>query len=229
LRFTYKWLQQYVALKEPAAEIADLLTRQGLEVVSCFAAGPGLPGVVTGRVVTADPHGTASGLVVCRVQIGNGERVILCGAPNVRPGLAVAAALPGARLPDGKQIEAATLYGVLSEGMLCSEYELGISEDHEGIMVLPADTPIGQPLDQALDLTDHVIEVEVTPNRPDCLCVLGIAREIAAKKGRSLRLPETAVREEDESIEKVSSVQILAPEACPRYVARVLGPSTPST
>lgn len=217
---SFQWLKDYVDIEEPAEEIAEMLTRQGLEVSSCEPACPDLQGVVAGRVLSIEPHAEEQALSVCRVDAGRGECTVLCGASNVRTDDSVPLALPGARLPSGRSIEAATLHGVHSEGMLCSERELGLSEDHEGILQLPAETSAGTPLEQVLE--DYVLEIELTPNRPDCLSVIGIAREIAAKKGRKLRLPEISLTERGVAVEKVASVEILAPEACHRYVARIL-------
>ena len=219
---TLRWLRQYVDIEESGEQIADMLTHQGLEVSDCTSIRPRLEGVSTGRVVSVEPHGERESLWVCRLDAGGEERVVLCGAQNVREGDVVPLASPGARLPSGRVIEAVTLHGVYSEGMLCSERELDLSDDHEGILILPADTPVGRPLTDAVTLDDDVLEIEVTPNRPDCLSVIGVAREIAAKQDRPLRLPRVALSEEGPPAEEVSAVEILAPDACPRYVARVL-------
>ena len=219
---TLKWLQEYVAIEESPEELAELLTRQGLEVSSCDPVRHGFEGVITGRVLSLERHPDVEKLWVCRVDTGTGEITVLCGAQNLQKGDRVPVAIHGARLHGGRVLEAATLHGIFSEGMLCSEKELGFSEDHEGIMLLPADIPVGQPLEKSLGLDDHVLEIELTPNRPDCLCLIGIAREIAAKKQRTLRVPVSPLREEGRPARDVSSVEILAPEACPRYVARIL-------
>ena len=219
---TLKWLQDYVAIEESPEELAEMLTRQGLEVSSCEPVSPGLEGVITGRIVSLERHPNEDKLWVCCVDPGKGEITVLCGAQNLQQNDVIPLALPGTQLPSGRAIESATLHGIVSEGMLCSEHELRLSEDHEGIMRLPVETPVGQSLEQALSLDDHVLDIELTPNRPDCLCLIGIAREIAAKKGRTLRLPSSSPRGESPSINEVSSVEILAPEACPRYVARIL-------
>jgi len=125
-------------------------------------------------------------------------------------------------LPDGKTIEAAEVRGVLSEGMLCSENELELSEDHQGIMILSPETPPGQALTSALSLDEDILELEITPNRPDCLSVIGIAREIAAKKQRKLRLPAIDLQQGDVTTDRLCTIDILAPQACHRYVARVI-------
>jgi len=219
---TLKWLQDYVDIEEPVEEVADLLTRQGLEVSACFPASRGLKGVITARITSMEPHPEADKIWVCRMDTGKGEKTVLCGAQNVRAEDRVPLALPGTRLPNGKNIEATTIHGILSEGMICSESELGLSEDHEGIMQLSPQIHVGLPLDEALALDDDVLEIELTPNRPDCLSVVGVAREIAAKKKRKLRIPEPSPTEEGPPAEEISSVEILDPDACPRYVARIL-------
>jgi len=222
VRVTVGWLKEYVDIEEPAEAVADLLTRQGLEVASCEPVCPDLPGVVSGRILSVEPHPAETGLRICRVDAGGGERTVLCGADNVRAGLAAPVALPGARLPGGKTIRAATIHGTLSEGMLCSERDLGLSEEHAGVLLLPDGSPAGQPVERVLSLHDHVLEIELTPNRPDCLCVIGVAREVAAGTGRRLRLPEISLLESGPPAASVGSVEIQAPEACHRYVARIL-------
>ncbi len=219
---TYRWLQEYVEITESAQEIADLLTRQGLEVSACDPANPGLEGIVTGRILSIEPHPDAERLTVCRLDMGSRSSTVVCGASNIKEGDIVPVAGPGVRLPGDKVIEAATIRGVPSEGMLCSEREMKLSEDHEGIMLLPQDTPVGHSLVQAMDLDDYVLEIDLTPNRPDCLSVIGVAREIAAKTKRELRLPEISVAEEGRPVAEISSVEILAPDSCHRYVARIV-------
>jgi len=222
LQVTLKWLKKYVEIEESAQEIADLLTHQGLEVSECVSVKPHLEGVITSRVVSLEPHPSSQGLWVCRMDTGKEDRTVLCGAQNMAVGDCVPLAVPGTVIPGGKVIEATTLHGVFSEGMLCSELELELSEDSTGIMKLPPDTSPGLELGRALALEDDVLDIEVTPNRPDCLSVIGVAREIAAKKQRGLRLPKISLEEQGPSSAEVSSVEILAPEACPRYVGRVI-------
>lgn len=219
---TRNWLRDYVDIEESAEELADLLTRQGLEVSAYWPTSSCSEGVITARIISMERHPEEEKFWVCRVQTGRGEHTILCGAQNLCSEDVVPLALPGSRLPNGRAIEATTIHGILSEGMLCSEKELGLSEDHEGIMLLPRETPAGKPLAQALVLDDTVLEIDLTPNRPDCLSVIGVAREVAAKKKRKLRVPVSSLAERGPSVEEVSSVQILDPEACPRYVARIL-------
>ncbi len=222
MQVTLEWLRRYVEIEESAQEIADLLTRQGLEVSECVSVKPHLEGVITSRVVSLEPHPSSRSLWVCRLDTGREDRTVLCGAQNVAVGDCVPLAVPGSSMPGGKVIEATRLHGVFSEGMLCSELELDLSEDHSGIMKLPPDTSPGVELDRALALEDDVIDIEVTPNRPDCLSVIGVAREIAARKKREIRFPRISLEEQNPPASQVSSVEILAPEACPRYVGRVL-------
>ena len=222
MRVTLGWLKQHVDIEESGQEIADMLTLQGLEVSECLAVRPALQGVITSRIVSIDAHPESQGLWICRTDTGKRERTVLCGAQNLSVGDCVPLAVPGTALPGGKVIEASTVHGILSEGMLCSERELALSEDHLGIMKLPSETSPGLELVEALALEDDVLDIEITPNRPDCLSVLGIAREIAAKTHRELRLPEISLEERGPAIDGVSSVEILSPEACPRYVARII-------
>ncbi len=222
MRVTLEWLKKYVEIEESAEEIADLLTRQGLEVSECIPVRPRLEGVIAGRIVSLEPHPATKGLWVCRLDTGRENRTVLCGAGNVAVGDCVPLAVPGTAIGGGKRIEATTLHGVFSEGMLCSERELELSEDHTGIMKLPSNTAPGLALDRVLALADDVLDIEITPNRPDCLSVIGVAREIAAKTRRELRLPDVSLDEQEPPAAAVSSVEILSPEACPRYVGRVI-------
>jgi len=230
LLVTLKWLKEYVDIEESAEEIADMLTHLGLEVSGCSPIKSGFEKVVTSRIISVDPHPNADKLTVCRVNNGVGEETIVCGARNIQAGDTVPLALPGARLPGEKVIEAAEVRGIQSAGMLCSESELDLCEDHQGIMILPSETALGQPLSEVLALDDDLLELEITPNRPDCLSVIGIAREIAAKKRSLLRLPAIELMEDGPATDQLCSVGIQADDACHRYVARViegvtLGPS----
>lgn len=224
MRFPLRWLREYVDVPEPAEEIASLLTNQGLEVSSMSKVGPEFSEVLSCRIVSAEALPGSDRLWVCRVDTGQAERQVVCAAPNVATskGACAPLALPGARLPGGRIVQATEVRGVLSDGMLCSEAELGLAESSSGIFVLPEGIGPGRDLGEALALDDVVLDVEVTPNRPDCLCVVGIAREIAAAKGRRLRLPDCSVPEEGPKALEIASVEIRAPDLCFRYVARVL-------
>jgi phenylalanyl-tRNA synthetase beta chain len=187
-------LRAWVQAPWDAPELARRLTLAGFEVESIATAAPAFQGVVVARIVSAEPHPAAEKLRVCRVTLGResdgaAPLQIVCGAANARAGLVSALAMVGAVLPGGVRIKAATVRGVESQGMLCSRRELGLSEDSEGILELPSETPLGVDLRTALDLDDPILEVNVTPNRGDALSVLGMAREVAALCGEPLKSP----------------------------------------
>ena len=223
------WLKEYVDIDLEVDVLASKLALSGTEVERVTEVGvPGdaqnLGCFVVGKVLQCDRHPDADRLSVCSVEVGDGQpRTIVCGAPNVAVGQTVAAVLPGGTLPGGMVIKEAKLRGVPSSGMLLSEAELGLAAKSGGIMVLPDEWQAGELLNDRFSITDMVLEVEVTPNRPDCLCVLGVAREIAAVTGRALRQPVArpytpAARQAQEDI----SIEVHAPELCPRYAGRVI-------
>ncbi len=222
MRISYNWLGEYVDL--PAAEeLAARLTAVGLEVEAIERGGQGLEGVVAARIVASEKHPNAEKLSVTRVETGRGEPLqIVCGAKNYRVGDVVPLATVGATLPGGQRIEKAKLRGVESSGMLCSAKELGLAEDAGGLLVLPQDVAPGTPIAKALGLDDVLLEVNVTPNRPDALSHVGIAREVAALLGRKVRLPDARLAEKGGPAADAVKVRIEAPEKCPRYAARVV-------
>ena len=223
MKISLKWLRQYVDVDWSVAEFVERLTMAGLEEESVEDLGAALAGIVVGKVIEGEPHPNADRLSVCRVDVGEDAlRTIVCGAPNVRSGQTVAVVLPGSHLPDGTQIGKAKLRGVASEGMICSEVELGLGDDSDGIMVLPDEWEAGTAFAEAAGLDDTVIDFEVTPNRPDCLSVVGIAREVAALAGVELRLPQIQLSTSGAAIETSTSVTIEEPQGCGRYVARVI-------
>ncbi|MBI5582287.1 MAG: phenylalanine--tRNA ligase subunit beta [Deltaproteobacteria bacterium] len=223
MKVTCNWLKEYVDLEGLSSEeLAEGLTMAGLEVEAVQPLGLELAGLVVGKILAVEKHPEADKLTLCRVDAGQGPVDIVCGAPNVRPGLAVPVALPGTTTPGGQVIQAARIRKVTSYGMLCSERELGLSDDHSGIMVLPSDLLPGTPLNRALDLEDTLLEVNITPNRGDCLSHWGIARELAAIFDRALRIPPFPGDPEGREIREHSSVTILEPSFCPRYAARLL-------
>ena len=195
----------------------------GIEVESVKELGAALQDVVVGKVNSIRPHPNADKLVLCQVDIGEQDALqIVCGAPNVCEGMFAPVATIGAELPNGITIKQAKLRGEESHGMLCSEKELGISEDASGLMELSSEISVGTSLAKALGLGDTVFELEITPNRPDCLSMIGVAREIRAETGNELKLPEVNIQENDTDITEVTSVMIDAPNLCPRYAARVI-------
>ena len=179
--------------------------------------------MIVGSVTLIRPHPNADKLVLCQVDTGETEELqIVCGAPNAREGMLAPVATIGATLPVGLTIKRAKLRGETSQGMLCSEKELGLSDDAAGLMELSTDIPLGTPLSEALGLDDVVFELEITPNRPDCLSLIGVAREIRAKTGNPLKLPTVDLQESGINIRDLTSVTIGAPDLCPRYAARVI-------
>ena len=233
MNVTLNWLKNYIDFEFSVSELADRLTMLGIEVESVKQPGAELEGVVVGSVNTIKPHPNADKLVLCQVDIGETEELqIVCGAPNVREGMHAPVATIGATLPIGLTIKRAKLRGETSEGMLCSEKELALAaqfasaynkaEDAEGLMELSTDIPIGTPLATALELDDTVFELEVTPNRPDCLSFVGVAREIRAETGNPLKLPQVDFSENEADVRETTSVTIQAPDLCPRYAARVI-------
>jgi len=221
MKFSEKWLREWVDPPVSTEELVEQLTMAGLEVDSVEPAGAGLESLLVGEVVSVDKHPDADKLRVCSVLAGQDESLqIVCGAPNVSVGGKYPLAPVGARLPGNIKIKKSKLRGVESQGMLCSAQELGLSDDHEGLMALPADARAGQQLQDLLGLDDNIIELDLTPNRGDCLGIEGIAREV----GTLLRSTVTAldaapvpVRVDDQF-----KVEIQAPEACPQYLGRVI-------
>ena len=223
MNVTLNWLKNYIDFEFSPDELADRLTMLGVEVESIKQPGAELEGVVVGSVTTIRPHPDADKLVLCQVDIGEREELqIVCGAPNVREGMLAPVATIGATLPIGLTIKRAKLRGEASHGMLCSEKELGLSEEAAGLMELPTDIPLGISFSEALGLDDVIFELEITPNRPDCLSMIGVAREIRAETGNTLKLPQVDFNESETDTQETTSVTIKAPDLCPRYAARVI-------
>ncbi len=222
MKISLNWLTEYVPLDMTAGELAASLTMVGLEVDSVTERYGFLDTVVVARVVEIESHPENPALKICRVDTGDLQRTVVCGAPNVKPGIRVPLALPGTVLPDGERLEQRMIRNQVSEGMLCSEGELGLGTDRSGLMILPENTAMGTPLAKALNLSDAIIEVDLTPNRADCLSVVGIAREAAAIGKKMLRYPDIPVEGPGKTIANHTSVTINAPEACPRYAARLV-------
>ncbi|MFZ5571942.1 MAG: phenylalanine--tRNA ligase subunit beta [Thermodesulfobacteriota bacterium] len=222
MKISLKWLQEYVSVDMPPADLADALTMMGLEVESVADRYGYLDTVVVGRITEITPHPESAGLKICRVDTGAQSRTVVCGAPNATIGLMAPMALPGTVMPDGTRLETRMVRNQVSEGMLCSAGELGLGADRSGLMALPGSTPAGTPLAAALGLADAILEVELTPNRADCLSVMGIAREVAAICKQPLRYPKTEIPSKRNEISDHAAVTIQAPRLCPRYAARLL-------
>ena len=222
MKFTLNWLKEYIDVDLPVEVVADKLTMLGLEVDNVTALYRDLDAIKVAKIISVRPHPDADRLTLCDVTLGAEEFQVVCGAPNAKPGLLTAIALPGVTLPSGIKVKQAAIRGQQSSGMLCSEKDLAISEDHSGIMELPPTARAGQSLPDALSLQDTLIEVDLTPNRPDCTSVIGIAREIAGFTNQKLKQP---VKNELPLLtgEGVPfAVEVLDPDDCPRYGARLL-------
>jgi phenylalanyl-tRNA synthetase beta chain len=226
MKISYRWLREYVDTDLPPAELADRLTNAGIPVEGIAPLVEGLAGVVVGEIeaIERDLEESRPGHVnrLCRVALPDRKLSVICGAPNVAPGLRTALAPPGATLPGGRAISVATIRGTRSEGMLCSEKELGIGDDNAGILALPADAPLGTDLVTYLGLDDTIFEIEITPNRPDALSIVGVAREVAAVTGAPFRFPQVSAKESDVEASARAGVEIADGELCPRYAARLI-------
>jgi phenylalanyl-tRNA synthetase beta chain len=223
MKISISWLKEFVDFDLPVDELASRLTDAGLEVGSVTHAGGGMEGVVVGEIVAVSRHPQADKLSVCQVVIGRESLQIVCGAPNVTEKSKVPVALIGTRLPGGIQIQKSTLRGVDSFGMICSEKELEVGEVEDGIMILDPDLKVGLPLSSALGLEDWILDIELTPNRSDCLSVIGVARDVAALCGTRLKKPEIKLKEKGPGSAKDQvGIEIQDPQACPRYTARVI-------
>jgi phenylalanyl-tRNA synthetase beta chain len=226
MKLTYGWIREFAELEIPAADAADRLVNAGIEVASVTPVAPGLRGVVVGEIEAierdlGESHGHR--LLLCRVSTGRERFQVISGAPNTVAGMRAPFAPPGAVLPGGRTIAAIKMRGVESQGMLCSERELGIGEEHDaGLLVLDRDAPPGADLVAHLGLDDHVLEIEITPNRPDCLSVIGVARELAALTGARFTYPVIRLAESDVPVESLVRVRIEDPDLCHRFTARVI-------
>ena len=237
MKISLNWLREYIDFSgdeqsnkiASPEELADQLMMLGIEVDEISYLGRGLESVVVGRIDEVTSHPQADKLVVCQVNVGQEQNLqIVCGAPNAGQGLTVPVALVGTVLPSGMVIKQAKLRGISSSGMLCSAKELLLSDDHSGLMELPETLTVGTSLATALNLNDVIMDLEITPNRPDCLSLLGIAREIGTTisfghtSRNPLRKPQIEVDEGETSITDLTAVEVQDPDLCPRYAARVI-------
>lgn len=222
MRVPLSWLREYVEFGASAEEVADMLTMSGTEAETIEIVGSACDGVVAGEVKSIKPHPHADRLRICEVDLGNRIIQVVCGADNFREGDKVPVIEAGGTLPDGTKIREADLKGVKSSGMLCSERELALSDDHSGLMILPAEVKPGTPLAEIVGPPEKVLVLEITWNRPDCLSIIGIAREVAALTGGRIKLPDVRFSEEGERVEDLIGVRIDDAAGCPRYTARVL-------
>ena len=224
MRAPLGWLREFAPTDLAPSELADLITHRGVKVEAVLYPWAGLEGVVVVRVLEVRDHPRSDKLCLARIQHGSGEAELVVGVRNMAAGDLVPWAPPGARVPVlDEPLGRREIRGVLSEGMLCSPRELAIGTEHEGILLLnDAGLELGTDLASALELDLAVLDIEVEPNRPDFLSVLGVAREIAAATQVPLREPEVSVTETDEAAAEVVPVGIEANDACPRYLARIV-------
>lgn len=223
MKVPFKWLKDYVNIDISPKELADRLTLSGSKVEEVITSGDEITNVVTGKILKIESHPDAEKLVVCQVEVGENEPVqIVTGATNMKEGDIVPVALHGSSLPGGLKIKKGKLRGIVSNGMMCSEEELGIAgEEHvHGLMILPVDTPLGRDIKEVLGLDNSVIDFEITSNRPDCLSVIGMARETAATLGVKYSIPDTNYSVSlNEKVEDNIKVEV-KDRLCRRYMAR---------
>jgi phenylalanyl-tRNA synthetase beta chain len=242
MQVSLRWLKDYVDIEVAPETLAQKLTMAGLEVEAVERRQPAFSGVVVAKILAKKQHPNADKLSLCDVTDGANVYSVVCGAPNILSGDIVPLAKTGALLQGGETIKETRIRGELSVGMLCSEVELGISSEASGVMILwrpsggesldgcsfatsevdKKPLTLGEELSSALDLQDIIFNIGITPNRPDCLSVIGIAREIAALTGKKLKLPGTALEENEEKVEQLTSVTVDDPDLCPRYSARIV-------
>ena len=217
-----KWLKDYININITAEELADKLTMAGLEVDEIKTIRPLFSGVVTAKILSVKPHPAADKLSLCDVTDGAKTYRVVCGAKNIKAGNVVPLAKVGANIPGGHTIKSSVLRGEKSDGMLCSEAELETGDNSSGIWQLPENLTLGESLENALDLNDTVLDVSITPNRSDCLSMIGIAREVAAITGGKIKIPVGRIHESLKEISLLASVAIIDADLCPRYSARLL-------
>ena len=230
MRVSLNWLKEFVDIDQAPGEVAEILTMAGLEVEGIEHRAQNLCDITVARILDIKPHPRADRLCICQLDGGKEEACVVCGATNISKGDIVPLALPGIKLPDGTLIKESRIRGELSQGMLLAEDEMGLTDDHTGIMILPDDLTPGQSLSDAMDLEDRILDVTLTPNRVDCASILGIAREIGTLTKRKITIPEIQTEESDNPIEHLADVTILDSQGCPRYTAGLvehvrIGPS----
>jgi phenylalanyl-tRNA synthetase beta chain len=216
------WLKDYIEVPYTAAEMADKLTMAGIPVEEIDHMGEQYRGIIVGEVRSLTPHPNADNLLVCQIGLGDGETTVITAAKNLQVGDRIPLATPGTFLPNGTKIETADFRGVISQGMMCSETELGLARESSGIMVLPGNPTLGQEVAKVLGLDDDVLVLELTANRADCYGMVNVAYEASAVTGLPVKLPDFSVAETGAAVDGLAQFEIQAPDLCPRYAARVL-------
>lgn len=220
---SYNWLLDYIDPGISADELAERLTLSGVEVGALEVFGPSLPGVVVGKVNSLEPHPGRSNLTLVEADVGTNVLKIVCGAKNMQVGDKVAVAKPGSKLPGSRLIKEAVIYGASSSGMLCSARELGLELDAEDeILILEGTAVIGESVDEILGFDDRILYLELTPNRADCLSMIGVAYEVAALTGRPVKMPPLTPQEMERDINKIIKISVEDADLCSRYTARAV-------
>ena len=223
MKIPLNWLKEYIDLDVSVEDLCEKMTMLGLEIESVERPGEDIQKVVVGEIVSIEPHPDADKLVVCKTNIGADDPVqIVCGAKNMSVGDKVPTALVGGTLPGGFKIGKRKMRGVESQGMMCSARELGLGEDHDGLLILKGEFTVGEDVKAPLGLDEVVLDIEVTPNRGDWAGLIGIARELGAAYGLSHSLPALRLQESSKKASDASSVTIDDPDLCPRYIGRLL-------
>ena len=222
MKVPLSWLRELTPVEASADELAARLPVHGLSVDEVVRPGADISGVVVARVLEIEEVPGANKVILSRVDAGEGPREVFVGVRNIAPGDLVPYATPGSRLPGGREIGRREMFGRMSEGMLCSPRELGISDDHSGILILEPDGKLGQDVRETLGLDDAILDIDVTPNRPDLLSIVGVAREVAALYGLPLTIPDPGVSEKGTAASDLATVTVEDTKGCPRYLARVI-------
>jgi len=222
MKVSLNWLKEHVDITLSPHELAHVLTMAGLEVEGIEEVGQNLDHILVSRILEVRSHPNADRLSLCQVDTGTDTVQVVCGAPNAAEGVLAPLILPGKKLPDGTRMKESRIRGELSKGMLLAEDEMGLTDDHSGIMILPETATPGTPLSSLLPFPDWVYDISITPNRPDCTNVLGIAREIAANTGNPLKGLKTSINETGPPVGELSDIIVQDPDGCPRYAAAVV-------
>lgn len=222
MKFSTNWLSQYVSINKSMEELSSALTMTGLEVDALHDRFSWLENIIAARIEKTAPHPNADKLKLCKVFTGKETIDIVCGAPNAREGMIAPLAVTGTVMPDGSVIKEGKIRGESSSGMLCSARELELSEAGGGLLELDSSIDPGTPLNKALNLSDHVFEIGLTPNRADCLSIIGIAREVAAMQDSKVTKPEVCIAGTGGEAASLAKISIESPELCPRYVAKLI-------
>ncbi|HEO70389.1 MAG TPA: phenylalanine--tRNA ligase subunit beta, partial [Candidatus Hydrogenedentes bacterium] len=223
MRISLNWLKEYIELGVSPEELAETMTMLGLEIEAIDRPWKDITEVYIGEIKSIEPHPDADKLIVCQTDVGREAPLqIVCGAKNMKVGDRVPTAVVGATLPEGFRIDARKMRGVQSQGMMCSACELGLGQDHSGLLILDPDAPLGADFIKTFGLDDVILDVEITPNRGDWASMIGVARELAAAYGVPCKQPDVSLSEGAHQALSLSSVTIEAPDLCPRYIGRVL-------